>query len=321
MNTVKQIFDLGLKMGIQADPRGSKGVKEYLSSVKKEFDNCKKKDKKYFDKERLVNPYSDSRIHTDDGRSNVKRILAGIDIDDGEIMLASQLGERDKKIDLVISHHPVGKSYADLHSVMDMQVDIFINAGVPVHVAEKIMEKRIGDVERGVHPQNHYQIIDMAKLLKINLINTHTLTDNLVRKYLDDFISKRKPKLVGDLMEILLEIPEYEEAKNRGAGPILFAGSEKHRLGRFMVDMTGGTSPSDDIYQQLSRYGVSTVVGMHMKDTTRKKADKGHMNSVICGHIASDSLGMNLYLDEIEKKGVEVVAAGGLIRVNRNKKK
>jgi polysaccharide deacetylase 2 family uncharacterized protein YibQ len=41
----------------------------------------------------------------------------------------------------------------------------------------------------------------------------------------------------------------------------------------------------------------------------------GHV--VIAGHISSDSLGMNLMLDEFEKRGVEVVPVGGLIRVKR----
>ena len=31
-----------------------------------------------------------------------------------------------------------------------------------------------------------------------------------------------------------------------------------------------------------------------------------------------DSLGMNLYLDELEKKGAEVIPCSGLIRVSRD---
>jgi hypothetical protein len=57
-----------------------------------------------------------------------------------------------------------------------------------------------------------------------------------------------------------------------------------------------------------------------MKDDAMKKANEFHMNVVIAGHISSDSLGMNLFLDELEKAGVEVITCGGLIRVNRNKK-
>jgi hypothetical protein len=41
------------------------------------------------------------------------------------------------------------------------------------------------------------------------------------------------------------------------------------------------------------------------------------MNVVIAGHIASDSLGMNLFLDELEKQGIEVITCGGLMRIKR----
>lgn len=317
---VKEVFNLGLKLGTKVDPRGEKGVEEYLECVKKEYEDVKPKDKKYFDKERLVNPYIDSQIHVDDGKTEVKRIMTGIDIGEGEIILASQLGERGKKIDLVVAHHPVGYGLAHLHSVMDMQVEVFVKAGVPVHVAEKLMEERIKEVGRGVHPINHYRLTDMAKLLKVNLINTHTITDNLVNDYLIKFLNKKKPKYIGDLLDCLLEIPEYEEAKKRGAGPSLFAGNPKHQVGKWLVEMTGGTSPSDKIYKELSKYGISTTIGMHMRDAAKDKADEHHMNVVIAGHMASDSLGMNLFLDELEKKGIDIVPCSGLIRVSRNKK-
>jgi len=317
---VKEIFDLAVKKGMKADPRGEVGVKEYLENVKKESKDLKPKDEKFFDLERLVNPYMDSRIHNDNG-SEVKRVLAGIDIDEGELLLASQLSERGNKVDLAIGHHPVGYGLAHLHSVMDMQVEIFVKAGVPVHVAEKIMEKRISEVGRGVHPINHYRTTDMAKLLDVNLINTHTTADNLVSEFLENHFAKRKPKLISDMIDCLLEIPEYEEAKKRGAGPSLFTGNPKHHVGKYLVEMTGGTSPSDDIYKELSRVGISTTIGMHMRDDAKKKASKHHMNVLIAGHMASDSLGMNLFLDELEKKGIEVTPCSGLIRVSRVKKK
>lgn len=318
---VKEIFELGLKKGIAADPRGQNGIKEYLADVKKDYENSKPEEKKYFNKDLLENPYADSTIHVDDGKTQVKRVLSGIDIDSGEIILASQLSERGKKIDLVMAHHPVGMGLASLAGVMDMQVEVFVKAGVPVHVAEKIMEERISEVGRGVHPINHYQITDIAQLLKINLINTHTITDNLVTEFLETYISKRNPKLIGDLIDCLTEIPEYHEGKIRGFGPSLFAGNPKHRVGKWLVEMTGGTNPSDKIYKELSHYGVSTVIGMHMREAAKKEAGEGHMNVVIAGHISSDSLGMNLFLDELEKKGIEIVPCGGLIRVSRVGKK
>lgn len=314
---VKQIFELGLKLGIAADPRGPKGVAAYLEDLKKDYDNAPAKEKPYLDMERLTNPYADSRVHVDDGKTEVKRVLTGIDIGDGEILLASQLGERLKNIDLVIAHHPIGRGLAGLHDVMDMTVHTYEKLGVPVHVAEKIMEERVKEVGRSVHPSNHYRLINMAELLKVNLINTHTITDNLVNQFLHEHLEKRAPRTVGDLVDALLEIPEYQEAKRRGAGPSLFSGSPKHKVGKWLLEMTGGTSPSDKVYKELSNYGISTIIGMHMKDAARELAGEHHMNVVIAGHMASDSLGMNLFLDELEKKGIEIVPCSGLIRVKR----
>ena len=138
---VKQIFDLALQMGVKADPRGPKGVKEYLVNVKKEYENMKPNEKKYFNKDLLDNPYADSHVHVSTKDVEVKRVMAGVDIASGEMLVASQLGERRKPVDLVIAHHPVGSGLASLHVVMDMQIEIFEKAGIPVHVAEKIMEE------------------------------------------------------------------------------------------------------------------------------------------------------------------------------------
>lgn len=322
MLTFKEMYGLGIQMGIHADPRGVKGVKNYLERVKKTQANLKPAEKEYFEEERLVNPYfDDCRMHVGDPKAPIKRILAGIDAGVAEVLLATQLNERGKKIDAVVAHHPMGGSLATLHGVMDMVVEVYEQLGVPVHLAEKFMEERITDVGRGIHPYNHYQIIDIARLLGVNLMNMHTPTDNLVNVFLADFLAKKKPETVGDIMDALMEIPEYQEAKRRGNGPVIFSGNPRNKTGKFVLEMTGGTEPSSKLYAELSRAGISTVVTMHMQKDAREKANEHSLNVVVAGHMSSDSLGMNLYLDELEKKGIEIVPCGGLIRVSRVKKK
>jgi hypothetical protein len=56
---------------------------------------------------------------------------------------------------------------------------------------------------------------------------------------------------------------------------------------------------------------------MHMTDKHRQAAKDNHINVIISGHMASDSLGMNLFLDELQKRGIEILPAAGLIRVER----
>lgn len=317
---VKQVFELGMKLAVAADPRGPSGVKKYLDRIKKAYDKLSQEEKKYFEPTKLTNPYLDSFIHVDDGKTEVKRVLAGIDINAAEILLASQLGERGKKIDVAISHHPEGKGIAYLHEVMQMNTDIYVLHGVPVHLAEKITEERLKEVEKGVHHMNQSQAIDIAKLLNVNFISTHTFTDNLVNKFIADYLDKRKPETIGDLVEALMEIPEFQEAHRYGSGPKIVAGSPNHRVGKFIAEMTGGTTPPSKLYSELSRFGISTIVAMHMHKEVITKANELQLNIVMAGHMSSDSLGMNLFLDELEKKGIEIMHCGGLIRVSRVKK-
>ncbi len=321
MLTIKQVFELGTKLGIAADPRGPKGVEKYLARVKKQYEKMTPKEKEFFDTDKLTNPYPDGGIHCDDGKTKVKRVFAGIDINGPEILLVSQLNERGKKIDLTIAHHPEGKGLSNLHDVMDMFTDEYISNGVPAHIAEKLTEERLKEIGRGTHPLNHFEVVEIARYLKVNFINTHTITDNMVDKFVREYLFKRKPETLGDIVECLLELPEYQQAKRNGAGPKIIAGAPNHRVGKMMLEMTGGTNPSPKVYEQFSQFGISTIVGMHMRDEAMKNASEVHMNIIIAGHMASDSLGMNLWLDELEKRGIEIMAGGGLIRVSRNKKK
>ena len=57
----------------------------------------------------------------------------------------------------------------------------------------------------------------------------------------------------------------------------------------------------------MANFGIGTVVGMHMSEEHRREAEKNHINVVIAGHMASDSLGMNLFLDKLEEQGIDVI--------------
>jgi putative NIF3 family GTP cyclohydrolase 1 type 2 len=68
----------------------------------------------------------------------------------------------------------------------------------------------------------------------------------------------------------------------------------------------------------MKHAGVGTEIAMHMKPEARKEAEKHHINVVVAGHIASDSLGMNLLCDAFMKEGVkEIVPFGGFTRFAR----
>lgn len=314
---LQQIYKLAIEMGIKSDFRSKEHITKELKRTREKYEKLSKDKKEIFDLEKLTNPYSDTRIHFDNGEKNIKKVMAGIDIDTAEIMLSEELD-----IETVIAHHPIGMGLAGLDDVMHLQADVLAQYGVPINIAESLMKTRISEVSRGVSASNHYKAVDAAKLLNYNLINVHTPADNLVANFVDQKIKKDKPEYVGDIIKSLLEIPEYKEAAKKGFGPMLFVGSEDNRAGKIaLTEITGGTEGNSKLFEKLSQAGIGTVIGMHLSEEGRKEAEKAHINIVIAGHTSSDSLGMNLFLDELEKKGIEIVPCSGLIRVSRNKKK
>ncbi|MBL7158885.1 NGG1p interacting factor NIF3 [Candidatus Microgenomates bacterium] len=318
--TIQEIYQLAIEMGIKADPRGKDGVKKALERVKKEYDELKDKEKEDFDRESLKNPYSDSRILFGDSSTVVDKVLMGIDIGTGEIVLADRLNEKGEGIDLVIAHHPQGQALAALDEVMDLQVEMMAVYGVPINVAEGIMKERIGEVYRKISSINHFRAIDSARLLNLPLMCLHTALDNLGWRFLTDCFKNKTPDRLGDVLEILKSIPEFEKASKTKTGPVLFVGDKKSRAGKVEIAaFTGGTEGAKAIYEKMAYAGIGTVIGMHASEEHRQKAKKHHLNLVITGHMASDSLGINLFLDELEKKGVTVLPCSGVIRVSRRR--
>ncbi|MBU2539687.1 Nif3-like dinuclear metal center hexameric protein [Patescibacteria group bacterium] len=312
---IKEIHNLAIQMGIKVDFRGEDGVRKFLDNKKKKYEGMNEKEKEEFDKEALENPYLDSRIYHIAEDKEIKRIMVGVDISSDEILIAKELGN----IDLIIGHHPIGKGLANLADVMSLQCDVLNYYGVPINVAEGLMKERISEVARGVNSANHQRTVDAAKLLKANLINVHTCCDNLAASFLKKLIESKNPERISDLVSLLKEVPEYKEAMKIGAGPKIFVGSPDNRCGKIaLTEITGGTEGSPKLFEKMVQAGIGTVVGMHISEEHKKEAENANLNVVIAGHISSDSLGINLFLDEIEKNGVEIIPCSGLIRIKRN---
>ena len=309
--TIQEIYKLAIEQGIKNDFRPKSEIDRMLKKKKEKFDKLPEKKKQLFDKEDLQNPYSDTRILWDNNSmAEIKKIVVGIDIGPAEIMLADKLGG----IDLVISHHPNGISLAGLHEVMHLQADILAQAGIPISAAEGLLRNRIDEVNRTISPINHNRTVDVARILNMPLASMHTITDNMVARYLNSLIQKKKPLFISDLIDILMDIPEYQEAEKVKAGPRIFSGNLNKHCGKVIIDMTGGTEGSTEIYERLSHAGVSTILGMHLSEKHREKANKAHINTVIAGHMSSDSIGMNLFLDQVLKQSknkIEIVPLGG----------
>jgi putative NIF3 family GTP cyclohydrolase 1 type 2 len=313
------MYELAVKAGIAADPRGEEGVARVLERARKKYEALTPDKRWEFDLECLSNPYADTRILVGDTETEVKGILVGIDLEVGEVLLADALRAKGRPIDLLLAHHPEGRALARLEEVMGVQADVWRKFGVSIAYGDSVMSERMTEIMRAIHPRNNEQNITAARLLDLPYMCCHTPADNNVNA----FVQARCDELgtdgtVDELLDMLKAIPEYREAVLQGTGPVIFEGNGKRRTGRIMVDMTGGTSGPVESISKLASAGVGTIVGMHMGEDHRKKAKEERVTVVIAGHVSSDSLGMNLIIDQYERQGVDVLGCSGFTRVSRN---
>jgi putative NIF3 family GTP cyclohydrolase 1 type 2 len=319
---LERLYKKAVEIGIENDLRGKTEIKRILTEEKEKYKGLKDEEIEYYDKDRLFNPFSDTRVLHGDLNTEVKKVIAGVDMEVGEIILTYLLNKNQgKKIDLIIAHHPEGYALAQLYDVMKLQADLLASYGITVSVAEQLLEKRISEIERRLMPVNHNRSVDVARVLRIPMMCIHTAADNCVTNYLKKRFEKEKPYKLKDLLKILKNIPEYKKLAKLQVPPKIVSGSEESRCGKIFVDMTGGTEGSKEIFEKYANSGVSTLVGMHFSEEHLENAKKAKLNVIIAGHISSDVLGLNLLFDELEKEErLEFIGISGFERIRKKNK-
>src|SRR5581483_6069563 len=106
---LEQIYELNIELGIKSDLRGAEAARKQLKREREKYEKLSGEAKKEFDTELLINPYTDSRLLHGNLDAEIKKVLAGIDMETAEVIIAKQLG-----VDMVIGHHPVGRGLTEL---------------------------------------------------------------------------------------------------------------------------------------------------------------------------------------------------------------
>lgn len=315
---IKELYRRVIEIGMNNDPRPKKRLKEILRNTRKSYRSLKGVKKETFDKDSLFNPYADTRVLYGSPDTEINRVMVGIDIDGTELLVADRLNRMQDTVDLVISHHPGGRSLSELHKVMELQGDQLKRLGIQAEVADDLMKERMAEVSRSLHSRNVMRSIDIARILSMPYMCAHTAADNMVNRFLQKFFDKKRPKSVKEIVDLLEGIYEYKEGCKAGFGPQVFIARKEKPAGRIFVDMTGGTEGSKRVFARLSQAGIGTLISMHLSEEHFKCAKTEHINVVVAGHIPSDSIGLNLLLDELIKQDdLDIIPCSGFIRHSR----
>jgi len=249
---------------------------------------------------------SDSAIYVEG--KNIKKILFGIDAGVPEILLAKQL-----HYDAVIAHHPQGNSaIIDYHKVFERHVEQMVEAGVPRKEAEQAVCKKRDALEVENHTRNYGHTVSVARMLKMPYMNIHAPLDEIGRQRMVKQVraaTDRNPKAtVGDIVDALRKLAEFKKAQTEIK---IRLGRASNKAGKTVVSHAAGTNGGYEVAKTYFKHGTATLIYIHISsaDLERLRAD-GVGNLIITGHIASDSVGINPFLEALEERGVSVAQIG-----------
>jgi hypothetical protein len=251
----------------------------------------------------------DSGVHVRGGK--IRRILATIDCDVDDLLLARVL-----HCDAVLTHHPEWTASLRGWTLIARQIDQMVECGVPIAKAEAAIQRRLHSVELNSHPRNYGRVMQAAKLLALAFLNVHLPCDILSRRIISERLARfQHPESRATVADVLAALQEIPEQKLAATEPKVRLGAPDRLAGRVAVAMAGYTNGGVDVLRAYFEAGVGTVLMMHFPEADLKEAREQKLagNLIITGHMASDSIGINAYLDELERRGLEVIRAGGIV--------
>jgi putative NIF3 family GTP cyclohydrolase 1 type 2 len=229
--------------------------------------------------------------------NNLERILFAVDAGSAELLYAKESG-----YDALVAHHPVGPARIGFPAVTKRHVEFMVEKGVPKSVAEEATRSLMERLEVRVHPANYMHEVDLAKALKLPFANIHLPIDQITRDILLEKVTSADGGTVGDLVEALGRLEEFSKAET---GIRVMMGGEKNELGKWVLVFAAGTNGGYPVAKAYFEHGVDTVIYLHVdyEDLSRLKKDsKG--NLIVLGHMAGDSIGINIFLRRLKEKGV-----------------
>ena len=248
---------------------------------------------------------ADSEIHVK-GRK-IRKALVAIDVGVAELLLARDLG-----CDAVIAHHPAGgRARLDGYKVFLRHIDQLREAGVSEEVAREAVQPKLRVLELQHHPDNYDQTPSAAKKIRMPLVSIHSPCDEIGRKMIQHALKDLgADSTVKDVVSKIGRFPEYRKAVSKIEVRL---GSPKSKAGKIAISHAAYTNGGYEIAKTYFQNGVDTLSYIHIaeSDLTRL-TNEPSVNLIVLGHIASDWLGINRLLRELEKKGIEPITTTDL---------
>jgi len=248
---------------------------------------------------------ADSEIHVKGRR--IRKVLVAIDVGVAELLLA-----RDQGCDAVIAHHPAGgRARLEGYKVFLRHINQLRQAGVPEDAAREAVKSKLRALELQHHPGNYDQTPSAAMRLRMPLVSIHSPCDEIGRKLIQRSLKGLdENSTVKDVVSRIGRFPEFRKAVSKIEVRL---GSPKNKAGKIVISHAAYTNGGYEIAKTYFQNSVGTLSYIHIAEADLTKlANEPSGNLIVLGHIASDWLGINRLLNELEKKGLEPIVTTDL---------
>jgi hypothetical protein len=314
--TIRELYDLAVAVGRRKELRGPEALDRKLVELQTEYDGLGGLQRRLFDRERLNNPFGDTRLLCGDPQTPLRRVLISIEVDVAEVCLAAQLTGQGQPIDLVLSHHmtTVG-GLGSAWDVAEPRVQMMINAGVPAVRAEKLFRQEYGRTPSS----SSRKVIQAAEALNLALMTIHSPADMCLQECAWETLQSGQPANLGELVELFNQWPEVDESIQRlRQGTEIVVGEARDPVGKPYVAFYGGWNPSPECLELLCDAGVDPFILVASGEPLHEVARRRKAAIVVVPHFPADSLGINLLLENIPPaERFEIVCAGNYANVKR----
>lgn len=248
----------------------------------------------------------DSKVYVP-GKS-IKKILFGIDMGVAEILVGKHLG-----VDCVMAHHP-DQGLLTFPSVLDLHVDLAEAAGVPRELAQDAVDKMKAANAYSRHAVNYDHAPSFARLLDMPFLNIHNPLDEIGRRLMQKAVDNHTSpdSTVSDVVKALYTLKEF---RNAPTDIEIRLGKPENKAGKTVVVHGAGTNGGAPLARLYYSHGVDTVIYIHLNrgDLMRLQEEfPSGKNLIVSGHMASDELGINPFIEKLESMGLTVLRVSSL---------
>jgi hypothetical protein len=241
----------------------------------------------------------------------IKKLMLGIDIKGPEVKMAADMG-----FDAAISHHPTGgQARLQFHRVLYRHLDQLTTAGVSLEAVQAIIDDLAEEHRVLASMSNYDHDPSVARLLDMPYMNIHTPLDEIGRRRLQ--AAADELPATDRIADLIAHFgASFGEFGNADTQIELRMGRMDNLIGKVVMSHGAGTNGGYPVAKAYFDHGVDTVIYIHCRPADSKKliAEYGErVNLIVTGHIVSDSIGINPYVDRLREEGIDVTTLSGII--------